>query len=406
MAVNRILYFYLLLLTFLFFVLFDVYLFHLLFLFLLLLPVLSLLAVLPVRRAVRCKMEIENEIVPRGRCQLALTTENLGVLPCARVQIRLSYHNALGASSASAMADAEETVQLSLPARQTRTLRPLLKSARCGRIDFAVRRVYVCDLLCLLRLPIPARNVRGEAGSVYVLPAPQSRTIAIEEAADIGADSTAYSQEKPGGDPSEIFQLRDYREGDSLRSVHWKLSSRMQRLIVREFGLPLNPSLHFLMELRAGAAPAAAEAMLGTMLAFSEFLLSREIVHSLSFVTDDGVLETISVTSTDTLAAALHSLLALPGQKRWSTLHRFTAEAVPDAGAHLVYLLAGADWNDARDAEAEQTLGSVIDLAICRRMTLMPDVCPPETADRLRALGLEVQLLDGRIPASEAEALL
>lgn len=406
MAVNRILYFYTVLLTFLFFVLFDVYLFHLLFLFLLLLPVLSFLAVLPVRRAVRLKMEIENEIVPRGHCQLALTAENASILPVALVRIRLSYRNALGAAEGVLSEDAEETLQLSLSARQSRTLRPLLRSARCGRIDFTVRRVYVCDLLSLISLPVPMQNVRGGTGSVYVLPAPQSRTIPIEEAADIGGDSTAYSLEKPGGDPSEIFQLRDYREGDPLRSVHWKLSSRMQRLIVREFGLPLNPSLHFLLELRVGASPANAESMLGTMLAFSEYLLSREVVHSLSFVTGDGVLETLHVTSTDTLAAALHSLLALPGQKRWNTLTSLIAGTTPDASTHLVYLIAGADWSPARDAEAEQTLGSVVDLALCRRMTLMPDVCPPETADRLRALGLEVQLLDGRIPVSEAEALL
>ena len=44
------------------------------------------------------------------------------------------------------------------------------------------------------------------------------------------------------GDEQEIYGIRDWREGEGLRTVHWKLSARRGRLLVREFrNQPLAP---------------------------------------------------------------------------------------------------------------------------------------------------------------------
>jgi len=180
----------------------------------------------------------------------------------------------------------------------------------------------------------------------------------------------------------------------------------MNRLIVREFGLPLNPLIHFLLELREDSSPDAAEAMLGTMLAFSEYLMARDITHSISWISEEGGLRTIPVTGPEALASVLHDLLALPGQARWSTLERFAAEGVARADTHLIYLVAGSIWNAAGDEAGAQLLATLTDLGACRRLTLMPESCDNETANALRELGCEVQLLDGRVPDAETEAEL
>ena len=39
-----------------------------------------------------------------------------------------------------------------------------------------------------------------------------------------------------GQDVSEIFDIRDYQDGDNLRAIHWKLSGKQDKLLVREFG--------------------------------------------------------------------------------------------------------------------------------------------------------------------------
>ncbi len=403
MTGNRVAYLYALFLSFLLFVLFNLYLFHLLLVFLLVLPLISLLSALPVRRALRYSMEIDDDIVPKGNCPVRLSAQNGSAFPCACVRMHLNRRNALGRIGERYLETSDEIIQFSVGARRTYTLEPPIKMAYCGRVDLSIHRVDICDMLGLFSLSVSPQNGQNSSGSIYVLPELQVRAIQTDEAADLGLDSATYSTEKAGNDPSEIFQLRDYQPGDPRHSVHWKLSSRMNRLIVREFGLPLNPSMHFLLELRAGAEPAAAERVLGTVLAFSENLMARKVTHSISWLGEEGLMQTTSVTGPDSLAIVLHELLALPGQKRWSTLEAYALQAVAQSETHLVYLIAGAVEKPAEEDTAARLLTNLIDLEVCRRLTLMPERCSRETAKGLMSLGCEVQLLDGRILGAEAE---
>ena len=404
MAGNRILYTYALFFAFILFVLFDLYLFHLLLIFLIILPLVSLLAALPMRKNLRYALEIEDDIMPKGVCGIRLSARNNSPFPCAGVRFTLERHNALGRVGERYTESAEDIVQFPLGPLRAHVMSPSVKMSHCGRVDLFIRRVQVLDTLGLFALNVSSKNGANPAGSVYVLPELQSRSIQTDEAADLGLDSASYSTGKAGGDPSEIFQLRDYREGDPRHSVHWKLSSRMNRLIVREFGLPLNPSLHFLLELREDSTPDAAESMLGTMLAFSEYLMARDVTHSVSWISEEGGLRTMPVTGPEALASVLHDLLALPGQARWSTLERFATEGAARADTHLIYLVAGSVWGAAGDEEGARLLATLTELGICRRFTLMPDACDDATAGALRDLGCEVQLLDGSVPGAETEA--
>ena len=56
-------------------------------------------------------------------------------------------------------------------------------------------------------------------------------------------DSEAYSQERPGADLTETFQIREYTPGDSPKQIHWKLSGKLDRLIVRDPGLPISKNV-------------------------------------------------------------------------------------------------------------------------------------------------------------------
>ena len=404
MAGNRILYTYALFFAFILFVLFDLYLFHLLLIFLLILPLVSLLAALPMRKNLRYALEIDDDIMPKGVCGIRLSARNNSLMPCAGVRFTLERHNALGRVGERYIESAEDIVQFPLGPMRAHSMQPSVKMSYCGRVDLLVRRVQVIDTLGLFALNVPAKNGSTPIGSVYVLPELQSRSIQTDEAADLGLDSATYSTEKAGGDPSEIFQLRDYREGDSRHSVHWKLSSRMNRLIVREFGLPLNPSLHFLLELREDSSPSAAEAMIGTMLAFSEYLMARDVNHSVSWISEEDGLRTLPVTGPEALASVLHDLLALPGQARWSTLERYVVEGSLRADTHLIYLVAGSVYHAGSDEDGARLLATLTELGACRRFTLMPEQCDDATADALRDLGCEVQLLNGRVPGAETEA--
>lgn len=45
-----------------------------------------------------------------------------------------------------------------------------------------------------------------------------------------------YDYSRKGYDRSEVFGIREYQPGDDVRSIHWKLSGKMDQLLVREAG--------------------------------------------------------------------------------------------------------------------------------------------------------------------------
>ncbi|NCC43791.1 MAG: DUF58 domain-containing protein [Clostridia bacterium] len=66
----------------------------------------------------------------------------------------------------------------------------------------------------------------------------------------------AYDETHKGQDVSEVFDMRDYQQGDSVKSIHWKLSSKLDKLIIREFGNPINyhTALYYDTEIEEGTA--------------------------------------------------------------------------------------------------------------------------------------------------------
>lgn len=58
--------------------------------------------------------------------------------------------------------------------------------------------------------------------------------------------STGQSGAAPS-DEQEVYGIRDWRGGESVRAVHWKLSARRQRLLVREFRNEPRPPAHVLL---------------------------------------------------------------------------------------------------------------------------------------------------------------
>ena len=94
----------------------------------------------------------------------------------------------------------------------------------------------------------------------------------------VSDDSDSYSQERPGYDFADTFQLRDYVPGDSAKQIHWKLSSKLDRLVVRDPGLPLERSVLLLWERRAESeAPQQASAMAEMVISLARELLRQGV---------------------------------------------------------------------------------------------------------------------------------
>lgn len=100
----------------------------------------------------------------------------------------------------------------------------------CGVYYISVEKVHIYDWLKIVYLEIKDEICT----STVIMP----NTIEIGSVVDkISSKDEEYLVDDPlaGVDVSQIKELRDYREGDKLSQVHWKLSTKSEDLIVKEY---------------------------------------------------------------------------------------------------------------------------------------------------------------------------
>lgn len=111
--------------------------------------------------------------------------------------------------------------------------------------------------------------------------------VQLAENTTVISDSERYSQAKAGGDPSETFAIREYRPGDPIRQIHWKLSQKTDALMLRELGLPVvNQTLLVFRNLfsdRERVSAATADAMAEVFLSVSRALANEGYAHTAAF---------------------------------------------------------------------------------------------------------------------------
>jgi len=116
----------------------------------------------------------------------------------------------------------------------------MIKETRCGCIHIHVDDVCVSDPLGLLNVKPKSLEIENDGnGWIYFLPQAAQSHIPPENLSSYDMESYKYSRLKGGSDPSEIFDIREYQQNDSIKAIHWKLTSKMDELMIKEFGLPV-----------------------------------------------------------------------------------------------------------------------------------------------------------------------
>ena len=184
-----------------------------------------------------------------------------------------------------------------------------LRSPRCGKLSLQIDRLEITDPLGLFR-----KKTRLHAqASALILPEPFDIAIAMR-AHDLPLpDSDEYSPDRPGNDPSELFGIRDYREGDALKRIHWKLSEKYDRTVVRELSLPVSHAVLLLLdncpqtEIAPDDACSACEALISCSLSLAD----AGVYHRIAWINrETGIMEMRSIASTDDLYGEQGALLS------------------------------------------------------------------------------------------------
>ena len=138
----------------------------------------------------------------------------------------------------SAMFERVETRSLVLPLRGRKAEYDIpLEPSLCGEVWVSCAKAQICDVLELYRMKC---RPFSEVHSV-IYPSEYPVTAIPSQTASGVSRAEGLTQNRRGSDHTETFDIREYIPGDDVRTIHWKLSSKTDTLIVRE---PSDPS-HF-----------------------------------------------------------------------------------------------------------------------------------------------------------------
>lgn len=184
-----------------------------------------------IRGKVEAKFHIPVYLWEQGeKAQIRIELNNQsGWIPVLQGKIVLEMRNAF-------MSCREESVCFfDLGRGEAKELLPDCYPRYPGIYKIRVRGILLYDFLGLC----PIRVSRMDWEEFTIMP----RTLELSEVTlnrvETEGDGEVFSRILTGSDSSELFQIRDYKPGDKRNRVHWKLSSRYQKLMVKDFGFPL-----------------------------------------------------------------------------------------------------------------------------------------------------------------------
>ncbi len=171
---------------------------------------------------------LANESIPAK-----LIIESSTVIPvmCAEITVeyKLSHDGA------------PEKIKINTPVfpKNVQTLSLTLSSGHYGIVEMRIVKAKVYDLLRVSRFGIPKKHLGGLNITSLIMPEPIELDVTAADYSDISDESDSYSDTKPGDDPSEIFSIHEYADGDKLSKIHWKLTAKQDKLMVKDYSYPL-----------------------------------------------------------------------------------------------------------------------------------------------------------------------
>ena len=211
----------------------------------------------------------------------------------------------------------------------------------CGSVSVLLEEAKCMDILGLFAWKIPLEI------SMETLVYPAEMKLQAEAMRRPEATTTGelYDQNRKGMDVSEVAGLREYVPGDSLGSIHWKLSGKLDELVVREFGYPSNYQVLILYDIikEADGTPVSNgrnNAVLALTAELSYQMMERHMEHNVGRVVNGDVVS-VPVYSVGTHENMLTNLLCRPITEKagsGDTMYHFLQKNPGGTYTKLIYI--------------------------------------------------------------------
>ena len=270
-------------------------------------------------RKVKVQVRIPESRVLRGESfQIRAELKNTSRFPIPQLMVRLAVRP---------FPEQEEVLlngKLMLDGREQGSLCFQMDSSHCGCLEIRSDRLVITDCLGIFQYRCPIDRV--SRSPLFILPeAPASGPVLPDFQGRFPGEKGDGGRQ--GSSAVDISGIRSYREGDSLKLVHWKLTARWNDLMVKEMQEPAEKITWVYLNLREQPGlpgvrrdPEAWDAFLETVLSLSAMLLKMGKRHLVCWAdVSGGRLERCCVSDEASLRDMLCGLLRtdsfLPGEQ-------------------------------------------------------------------------------------------
>lgn len=243
-----------------------------LFLGTLLVPFLGILLTAAAVKGVHIEIQLEQSCNKRQTVEGSVSVKTLNMMPVLRGEVNVTSYNLL-------TMEKEETTVVSGFCRETKFLPFSFESRHCGNVEIEAGTMTIFDPFGLWCKTLNQKTTKV----ISVLPDTFDMHLQLAHGNLPNQDSVEYAQGRSGNDLSEIFAIRPYQEGDSIRNIHWKLSGKYDDLMIKLASMPLENSMLLLMETdlqdEGDVQPEAFDALAEIYITISQQLMDNEIRH-------------------------------------------------------------------------------------------------------------------------------
>lgn len=203
--------------------------------------------------------------------------------------------------------------------------RDALPTEYCGKLFCRIEKVLVMDYLGLFNFRLKS----DVTATVTVLPKP----ITFSQLPPLQQRLTAAWKPKPGGGFAENHEVRLYRPGDNLNQIHWKLSAKTGKLVIREPMIPAG--LRAVVGLCLCGTEEQLDRKFGKLMGVCTYLLDAGIPFELQAVTAEDT-QHYPIAAEQDLHKAVDELLGMEPAAQ--------EEELTETGAYVYWI--GGDTDD------------------------------------------------------------
>lgn len=152
------------------------------------------------------------------------------------------------------------------------------RPAHTGIIEVTLDKVELYGLLGCMKKTIPIRESR----EIMIMPDTFDLELSLHPVLRMNEEGEKTVRAQRGFDPGLYDGIRPFRDGDSIKSIHWKLTGKTEEYVVRELGMPavMLPVL-YLETVMEDKNPAMIDALMEIFISISQKMAEEGFLHCL-----------------------------------------------------------------------------------------------------------------------------